>query len=71
MNDKGFHSGNWDTGAGHWPLLKRHIQMYLLIVKSVWRWIYYGGKVRRAFRRYKAEGSIYHVDRMPSGRENP
>ena len=39
--------------------------MYVLL--TVFLWVFYGSRVRRAYKKATKEGRIYYFDRMPRG----
>lgn len=54
-------------GASHesfFQLVKRYIGIYWYMANVFWFWFYYGGKVRRAYKKCIDEDRIYHIDLM-------
>ena len=58
-----FHAGN----HGFWAELMTTAKYVMYVVLTVCLWVFYGARVRRAYKKATKEGRIYQVDRMPGG----
>jgi|TARA_B100000315_G_C14525823_1_gene563774 hypothetical protein len=51
--------------------LKRDLHGLLIVATTIWIWLYFGGKVRRAYRKALKNNRTYQLDNLPSGEPRP
>ncbi len=52
-------------------LVKRYIGIYWYMANTFWFWFYYGGKIRKAYKKCVDEDRIYYIDKMfPEEQQN-
>lgn len=49
----------------------RHtINFAFYVMQTFLAWLFFGGRVRRAYRKAVREGRLFYVDRLPSGEDS-
>lgn len=57
-------------GHGILTECKNTVVFAAYVIQNFFAWAFFGGKVRRAYRKALKEGRLFYVDRLPSGKNS-
>ena len=57
-------------GDGLLTECKHTIMFAVYVAQTFFSWVFFGGMVRRAYRKALREGRLFYVDRLPSGEDS-